>query len=127
MNKNPDEAFQFLDYVIEASRSQEEPIIKEPPRDRTVNMTRSSGVYALLEGLDVHAKTATIIRRLDDLAAKKAQKVQIANEGTLQPCLICKSMAHDVHSYLTLSIVQDMFSEQANAIGIYKQPMNSSP
>ena len=30
MNKNPDEAFQFLDYVVEVSRSWEEPIFKEP-------------------------------------------------------------------------------------------------
>ena len=75
MNKNPDEAFQFLDYVVEASRSWEEPIVKEPPRDRTVNKTRASRVYALPESLDVQAKIATIIRRLDDLEAKKVQKV----------------------------------------------------
>ena len=30
MNKNLDEAFQFLDYVVEVSRSWEEPIFKEP-------------------------------------------------------------------------------------------------
>ena len=44
----------------------------------------------------------------------------------MQPCLICKSMEHDVHSYPSLPIVQDMFSEQANAIETYKQLMNSS-
>ena len=38
MNKNPNEAFQFPDYVAEVSRSWEEPIVKEPPRDRTMNM-----------------------------------------------------------------------------------------
>ncbi|RVW90948.1 hypothetical protein CK203_044124 [Vitis vinifera] len=53
----------------------EEPIVKEPPRDRTVNKTRASRVYALPESLDVQAKIATIIRRLDDLEAKKVQKV----------------------------------------------------
>ncbi|RVW72684.1 hypothetical protein CK203_056546 [Vitis vinifera] len=62
----------------------------EPPRDRIVNRARASGVYALLEGLDVQEKIATIIRRLDDLEAKKVQKFQIANEGTMQPCLILK-------------------------------------
>ena len=38
MNKNPDKAFQFLDYVAEVSRSWEEPIVKELSRDRTMNM-----------------------------------------------------------------------------------------
>ena len=53
MNKNPDEAFQFLDYVAEVSRSWEEPTVKEPPRDRTMNRVRASGVYTLIESLDV--------------------------------------------------------------------------
>ena len=53
MNKNLDEAFQFLDYVAEVSRSWEEPTVKEPPRDRIVNKARASGVYTLLEGIDV--------------------------------------------------------------------------
>ena len=126
INKNPNEAFKVLDYA-EVSRSQEEPIVKEPPRDRIVNKARSSGVYAILEGLDIQEKIATIIRRLDDLEAKKVQKVQIDKEGTMQLCLICKSMEHDVHSCPTLPIVQDIFFEQANGIGTYKQPMNNSP
>ena len=53
MNKNPDEMFQFLDYVAKVSRSWEEPIIKEPPRAKTVNRVRASGVYTLPKGLDV--------------------------------------------------------------------------
>ena len=81
MNKNPDEAFQFLDYVVKVSRSWEEPIVKEPSRDRIVNKAKANGVYTLLEGLDVQAKFATIMRRLEDLEANGAQKVQIFNEG----------------------------------------------
>ena len=84
MNKNLDETFQFLDYVVEVSRSWEEPIVKEPPRDRTMNRAIASGVYSLLEGLDVQAKFATIMRRLDDLEAKRVQEVQIVNEGVAQ-------------------------------------------
>ena len=76
--------FQFLDYVVELSRSWEEPIVKEPPRDRTMNRARASGVYSLLEGLDVQAKFTTIMRRLDDFEAKRVQEVQIVNEGVAQ-------------------------------------------
>ena len=53
MNKNPDETFLFLDYVVEVSRSWEEPIVKEPPRDRIVNRVRASGMYTLPKNLDV--------------------------------------------------------------------------
>ena len=127
MNKNPDEAFQFLDYVVEVSRSWEEPIVKEPPRDRTMNRARASGVYTLPEGLDIQAKFATVMRRLDDLEAKGVQEVQIVNDGVTQLCLICKSTEHGVQSCLTLPTVQDMFMEQANALGTYKQYSSNSP
>ena len=70
MNKNLDETFQFLDYVVEVSRSQEEPIVKETSRDRTMNRARANGVYTLPESLDVQVKFVTIMRRLDDLEAK---------------------------------------------------------
>ena len=98
INKNPDEAFQFLDYVVEVSRGWEEPIVKEPSRDRTMNMARASGVYTLPKGLDVQAKFATIMRRLDDLEAKGVQEEQIVNERVTQVCLICKSTEHGVQS-----------------------------
>ncbi|RVW41548.1 hypothetical protein CK203_068195 [Vitis vinifera] len=84
MNKNPDEAFQFLDYVAEVSRSWDEPIVKEPSRDRTMNRARASGVYTLPE-------------------------------------------EHGVQSCPTLPAVQDMFTEQANALGTYKQYSSNSP
>ncbi|KAL6327267.1 hypothetical protein AAG906_017824 [Vitis piasezkii] len=90
--------------------SWEEPIVKEPPRDRIGNNTKASRVYTFPKSLDAQAKITTIIRRLDDLEAKKVQK----------------SMEHDVHSCLSLPAVQDMFSKQANAIRTYKQLMNSS-
>ena len=70
MNKNPDEAFQFLDYIAEVFRSWEEPIVKETPRDRTMNMARASGVYTLPKGFDVQAKFSTIMRRLYNLEAR---------------------------------------------------------
>ncbi|XP_034681081.1 uncharacterized protein LOC117911023 [Vitis riparia] len=127
MNKNPDEAFQFLDYVAKVSRSWEEPIAKEPSKDRTMNKARASGVYTLPKGLDVQAKFATVMRRLDDLEAKGVQEVQIVNEGVTQLCLICKSTEHGVQSCPTLPTVQDMFTEQANALGTYKQYSSNSP
>ena len=126
MNKNPDKAFQFLDYVAKVSRSWDEPIVKEPSRDRTMNRARASGVYTLPKGLDVQAKLAIVMRRLDDLEAKGVQEVQIVN-GVTQLCLICKSTEHGVQSCPTLPAVQDMFMEQANALGTYKQYSSNSP
>ncbi|KAL6344606.1 hypothetical protein AAG906_002512 [Vitis piasezkii] len=87
---------------------------------------RASGVYTLPEGLDVQAKLATVMRRLDDLEAKGVQEVQIVNDGVTQLCLICKSTEHGVQSCPTL-LRQDMFTEQANALGTYKQYSSNSP
>ncbi|RVW22454.1 Retrovirus-related Pol polyprotein from transposon 17.6 [Vitis vinifera] len=99
----------------------------EPSRDRTMNRARASGVYTLPEGLDVQAKLTTVMRRLDDLEAKGVQEVQIVNDGVTQLCLICKSTEHGVQSCPTLPAVQDMFTEQANALGTYKQYSSNSP
>ena len=92
-----------------------------------MNRARASEVYTLPEGLDVQAKFATIMRRLDDLEVKGVQEVQIVNEGVTQLCLICKSTEHGVQSCPTLPAVQDMFMEQANALGTYKQYSSNSP
>ncbi|RVW72679.1 Gag-Pol polyprotein [Vitis vinifera] len=92
MNKNPDEAFQFLDYVVELFRSWEEPIVKEPSRDRTMNRARASGVYTLLEGLDVQAKFATIMRRFDDLEAKGVQERHKVGDKTLEILVVLKQV-----------------------------------
>ena len=70
---------------------------------------------------------ATIMRKLDDLEAKGVQEVQMVNEEVTQLCLICKSTEHGVQSCPTLLVVQDMFSEQANALGTYKQYSTNSP
>ncbi|RVX23466.1 hypothetical protein CK203_000885 [Vitis vinifera] len=67
------------------------------------------------------------MRRLDDLEAKGVQEVQIVNERVTQLCLICKSTEHGVQSCPTLLIVQDMFLEQTNALGTYKQYSSNSP
>ncbi|KAL6336136.1 hypothetical protein AAG906_010424 [Vitis piasezkii] len=92
MNKNPDEAFQFLDYVVELFRSWEEPIVKEPSRDRTMNKARASGVYTLPEGLDVQAKFATIMRRFDDLEAKGVQERHKVGDKTLEILVVLKQV-----------------------------------
>eukprot|EP00261_Vitis_vinifera_P039152 XP_019080395.1 PREDICTED: uncharacterized protein LOC100852655 [Vitis vinifera] len=92
-----------------------------------MNRVRASGVYTLPEGLDVQAKLTTVMRRLDDLEAKGVQEVQIVNDGITQLCLICKSTEHGVQSCPTLPAVQDMFTEQANALGTYKQYSSNSP
>ncbi|KAL6315760.1 hypothetical protein AAG906_007186 [Vitis piasezkii] len=67
------------------------------------------------------------MRRLDDLEVKGVQEVQIVNEGVTQLCLICKSIEHGVQSCPTLPAMQDMFSEQSNALGAYKQYSSNSP
>ena len=92
-----------------------------------MNRAIANGRYTLPEGLDVQAKFTTITKRLDDLEAKGVQEVQIVNEGVTQLCLICKSTKHGVQSCPTLPIMQDMFSEQANALRTYKQYSSNSP
>ncbi|RVX22748.1 hypothetical protein CK203_008347 [Vitis vinifera] len=64
MNKNPNEAFQFPDYVAEVSRSWEEPIVKEPPRDRIVNRQELVECIPYLRRHKVGDKTLEILEVL---------------------------------------------------------------
>ncbi|RVW46414.1 Retrovirus-related Pol polyprotein from transposon 297 [Vitis vinifera] len=92
-----------------------------------MNRSRASGVYTLPEGLDVQAKFATVMRRLDDLEAKGVQEIEIVNDGVTQLCLICNFTEHGVQSCPTLPAVQDMFTKQVNALRTYNQYSSNSP
>ena len=53
MNKSLDDAFQFLNYVADVSKSWEDPIIKQQQRFKGVNKVTAIGMYALPKGLDI--------------------------------------------------------------------------
>ena len=92
MNKNPEEAMDFLSYVAEVSKGWNEPNAREVGRMKSQPNAKGE-MYILNDDIDMKAKIAAMARRLEELEMKKMQEVQAISQTPLQamPCSICRS------------------------------------
>ena len=125
MNKNPEEAIGFLNYVVEVSRGWDEPNARDVGRMKSQPNAKGE-MYVLNEDIDMKAKVTAMTRRLEELEMKKVQEVQAISETPVQamPCSICQSYEHLVEECPTIPTVREMFGGVS-----YKQMLlvNSSP
>ena len=65
-------------------------------------------MYTLNEDIDMKAKVAAMVRRLEELEMKKIQEVQAISETPVQamPCSICQSFEHLVEECPTIPTVR---------------------
>ena len=66
LSKNPYEAMDFLNYVVEMSKAWDEPNPREAEKMRPSTHQRG-GIYALSEDTGMKAKLTTLTRRLEEL------------------------------------------------------------
>ena len=90
MSKNPEEALDFLSFVIEASKGWDEPKPREMERMRPQSSIRG-GMYSLLEDMDMKAIVSTLDRRLEELEMRKVHEMQAVTKIPVpnKPCFIC--------------------------------------
>ncbi|RVW12110.1 hypothetical protein CK203_087303 [Vitis vinifera] len=69
MSKSPDEAFEFLNYVAEISRSWDEPHERDLHKSKSQSNSKG-GMYMLNEDVDLQAKMIALTKRLEELEAK---------------------------------------------------------
>ena len=95
IRKNPEEALDFLSYVVEASKGYDEPNPREMERMRPQYSTRG-GMYSIPEDMDIKAKVSTLARRLEEREMRKLHEVQAVTEIPMpnKPCFICQSTEH---------------------------------
>ncbi|RVW72993.1 hypothetical protein CK203_057460 [Vitis vinifera] len=103
MSKNPEEAMNFLSYVVEVSRGWD-----EPNRGEVGKMNYD--------------------KRVEELELKKMHEAQAVAETLVQvkPCSICQSYEHLVEECPTILVAKEMFGEQANVTGQFKPNSNAS-
>ena len=78
LSKNPDEAMDFLNYVVENSKGWDEPNPMEVERMKpTVN--QKGGIYALTEEVELRAKLSTLNRRMEELEHSDRPKMRCIN------------------------------------------------
>ncbi|RVW62963.1 Retrovirus-related Pol polyprotein from transposon 297 [Vitis vinifera] len=130
MSKNPEEAMDFLSYVVEVSRGWDEPNKGEMEKMKSQPNAFNAkvGMYTLNEDVDMKAKFAAMTRRLEELELKKIHEVQAVAETPVQvkPCSICQSYEHLVEECPTIPVAREMFGDQANVIGQFKPNKNAS-
>nr|CAN70056.1 hypothetical protein VITISV_013335 [Vitis vinifera] len=106
MSKNPEEAMDFLSYVVEVSRGWDEPNAREVGRMKSQpNASNAKAeMYTLNEDTDMKAKFAAMARRLEELEVKKIREVQAISETPMQAmsCSICQSFEHLVEECPTM-------------------------
>ena len=117
LNKHPDEAMDFLNYVAETSKAWDEPSPREAERLRT--SSHQKGVmYALPEDTEMKAKLSILTRRLDELEMKNQHEKQAVSElSASQPsCFNCQSNSHPEEHYLEHAHVLNQNNSPINAL-----------
>ena len=126
LSKNPEEALDFLNYVVEASKGWNEPNPREMERMRRQSSTKG-GMYSLPEDMDMKAKASTLTRRLEELEMRNPHEVQALTEIPMpnKPCFICESTEHLGEQCPTIPSMREMLVEQANVVGQFKPSTNA--
>ena len=126
LNKHPDEAMDFLNYVAETSKGWDEPNPREMEKMRPLANPRS-GMYALSE--EMEARISTLARKVEELESKRLHEVQAVTENPAQtnPCTNFQSPIHPAEQCPMAPSVKDLMSEYANAVGQYKPPQPNAP
>ncbi|RVW72365.1 hypothetical protein CK203_056255 [Vitis vinifera] len=79
----------------------------------TSQLNAKGEMYILNDGIDMKAKIAAMVRRLEELEMTKMQEVQAISQTPLQamPCAICLSYEHLVEECPTIPAVREMFGD----------------
>ena len=95
LSKNPDEAMDFLNYVVETSKAWDEPKQREAEKIRPATHQRGD-IYALSDDIEMKAKLSTLTRRLEELEMRNQHEVQAIAETPvpLQLCFNFQSTSH---------------------------------
>ena len=95
LSKNPEEALDFLNYVVEASKGWDEPNPREMEKMRPQSSTRG-GMYSLPKDMHMKAKVSTLTRRLEALELRNPHEVQAVTGISMpnKPYFICQSTKH---------------------------------
>ena len=104
LSKNPDEAMDFLKYVVETSKAWDEPNRREVERMKPTANQRG-GLYSLSEDVEMKAKLSTLTRKLEELEMRNQHEVRAVVETSvpLEHCPISPS-------------VRDLMTEHANIV-----------
>ena len=117
MSKHPEEAMDFLNYVVETSKAWDEPNLRETKRMRPTTNLRE-GMYSLIEDMEMKAKLSTLTRKLEELEGRRSHEVRAVEEAPvpIQPCFNFQSTDHQSEHCSMVPSMRDMMTEHANVM-----------
>ena len=117
LNKNLDEAMDFLNYVAETSKAWDEPNPRETDRYKPP-VNQKGGIFSLSEEMEMKAKLSSLTRRLEELELRNQHEVQAIIEPPvpLQSCFNCQSTSHQGDHYPIAPSIRDLMEEQVNIV-----------
>ena len=126
LNKNPDEAMDFLNYVVETSKAWDEPNPRVVDRHRPP-VNQKGGIFSLSEEMEMKAKLSSLTRRLEELELRNHHEVQAVTEPPvpLQSCFNCQSTSHQGDQCPIAPSIRDLMQEQANIVDQIRHPISS--
>ena len=113
LSKNPDEAMDFLNYVVETSKAWDEPNPREAEKMGHATHQRR-GIYALSDDMEMKAKLSTLTRRLEKLEMRNQHELQAVTDipAPLQTCFHCQSTSHQGEHCPMAPSIRDLMQEQ---------------
>ena len=117
LNKHPDDAMDFLNYVAKTSKAWDEPSPREAERLRP-SIHQKGVMYALPKDTEMKTKLSILIRRMDELEMKNQHEKQAVSElSASQPsCFNCQSNGHPEEHCLEHAHVLNQNNSPINAL-----------
>ncbi|XP_022859157.1 uncharacterized protein LOC111379951, partial [Olea europaea var. sylvestris] len=122
LDKDPDEALEFLDHLAENSQSWQ--TIKPIENSIRSSLASSSGgKYQLSQDDDLNARIASLSRKVEAMELRKVKEVKPMQNDEI--CSICETFGHLTHDCPNIPIFKEVLHDQANAMNTFKKPFSS--
>ena len=126
LNKNLDEAMDFLNYVADTSKAWDEPNPRETDRHRPP-VNQKGGIFSLTKEMEMKANLSSLTRRLEELELRNQHEVQAVTEPPvpLQSCFNFQSTSHQGYHCPIAPSIRYLMQEQTNIVDQSKHPISS--
>ena len=118
LNKDPDEAFDYFDLLVENAQSWDTTDTSD--RSRASTNPFGGGKYQLREDDDLSARVASLTRKLEALELSKVNGINIVPRID-EVCRICEIMEHLTNECPTIPNFKEVLHDQANAMNMVKK------
>ncbi|XP_022855492.1 uncharacterized protein LOC111376749 [Olea europaea var. sylvestris] len=122
LDKDPDEALEFLDHLAENSQSWQ--TVKPIENSIRSSLASSSGgKYQLSQDDDLNARIASLSRKVEAMELRKVKEVKPVQNDEI--CSICETFGHLTHDCPNIPVFKEVLHDQANAMNTFKKPFSS--